>query len=123
MFQRLFKELMMNSQKSYSIAVITTGFIVLVLLSIGLYWARLFCTVALDGVTPLANRRVRIQPSGLVDARLENEPNGVIPSYISADTNPRQLSWMGTIDYFNSRFPGSTFSSSEAMSRICFLVS
>ncbi len=95
----------MNSQKSYSIAVITTGFIVLVLLSIGLYWARLFCTVALDGITPLANRRVRIQPSGLVNARLENEPNGVIGSYISADTNPRQLSWMGTIDYWYSRLP------------------
>ena len=95
----------MNSQKSYSIAVITTGFIVLVLLSIGLYWARLFCTVALDGITPYANRRVRIQPSGLVDARLENEPNDVIGSYIAADTNPKQLSWMGTIDYFNSRLP------------------
>lgn len=95
----------MNSQKGYLIAVITTGFIVLVLLSIGLYWARLFCTVALDGITPYANRRVRIQPCGLVDARLGNEPNEVIPSRIAADTNPRQFSWMGTIDYFNSRLP------------------
>ena len=95
----------MNSQKGYLIAVVTTGFIVLVLLSIGLYWARLFCTVALDCSTPYANRRVRIQPSGLVDARLENEPNDVIPSRIAANTNPQQLSWMGTIDYFNSRVP------------------
>ena len=95
----------MNSQKGYLVAVITTGLIVLVLLSIGLYWGRLFCTVSLEGVRPYPSRRVRIQPSGMVDARLENEPNGVIESYIAADTNPRQLSWMGSIDYFDSRVP------------------
>ena len=62
---------------------IATGFMVLVLLAISLFWGRLLCDLLLASHIPEETRLVKIRPSGLAP-QIENDPNVAEPSFITA---------------------------------------
>lgn len=94
----------MKPSRSYLAKVIAAGFVVLLLLSIPLFWVRLLCEAALREIMPREARSVHIQPCGLVPKEIENDPNVARHSYISADFSPSQVSLtLGITDYFTAR--------------------
>jgi len=97
----------MRSAINNWIGIIAIGFVVLLLLSLPLFWARRFCDVTLDEIMPHDFRYVRIRPSGLVPPELENDPNVVQHSYISANMaiGEPAFIFLGIVDYFVAREP------------------
>jgi len=97
----------MKSRINNSITVLATGFVVLLLLSLPLFWGRWFCEIRLSRMMSMEWSHVRIQPSGLVPPELENEPNVVTPSEIEARMSKIKLdtSFLGIVDYFFARGP------------------
>jgi hypothetical protein len=85
---------------------IATGFIVLVLLSLPLFWARCFCEAIIFDMMPPHSTEVRIEPSGLFPPELENDPNVVQRSHVSARMKPGSPFFLGIVDYFAARVPG-----------------
>ena len=63
--------------------IIAKGFMVLVLLVIPCYWCRLLCHLSLISHIPEEARTIYIKPSGLAP-QIENDPNAVEPSLITA---------------------------------------
>jgi hypothetical protein len=102
----------MKPSRSYIVRVVTSGFIILLLLSIPLFWARLYCEIALRRLMPAQARSVRIEPSGLVPKEIENDPNVARHSFVLASFyppgDPRIL---GIGDYFMARAPRGHLSS------------
>ena len=96
----------MKSQISYPLKVLATGFVVLTVLSIPLFWFRYLCEMSLASRMPRDARDVVIMPSGLVPPELENDPNVVRHSYASASMNTEEPWFLGIIDYFQARSPG-----------------
>ena len=75
-----------SSSTSRSMTIISTGFMVLVLLTISLFWGRYLC----DGLLVEKMRgRVKIIPSGLLPMKIENDPNVIDHSYASAGVSRR----------------------------------
>ena len=74
----------MNSKMINTIKVIATGILVIVLLSVLLFWSRLFCWASMIIDIPESSSRIIISPSGLVPGepapqqieRLQKEPTG-----------------------------------------------
>lgn len=64
-------------------ANITTGFMVLVLMAIPLFWGRYLCDLLLTSHIPQEVRHINIEPSGLAP-QIENDPNVVEPSFVTA---------------------------------------
>ena len=95
----------MKSRMKHSITVLATGFVVLLLLSLPLFWARWFCDITLGEIMPHDFRYVRIRPSGLVPPELENDPNVVHHSEVQAwmRTIEPQFFVLGIVDYFSAR--------------------
>ena len=96
----------MKSRINYPIKAIATGFIVLVLLSIPLFWLRCICEVSQLDMLPVEAMEARIEPSGLVPDEFENDPNIIIHSQASARIRSEQLETIGVFDYFQARSPG-----------------
>ncbi len=96
----------MKSQISYPVKVFATGFVVLTLLSTPLFWFRFLCERILVSRMPLEVRYVSIIPSGLVPPELENDPNVIIHSRVSARMKTEETAFLGIIDYFQARSPG-----------------
>jgi len=98
----------MKSQTNHAIKVLATGFVVLLLLSLPLFWARWLCETILVTIMPPDCREITLRPSGLVPPELENDPNVIRHSEVQA--------WMGIVepqfimlgigDYFEAREPG-----------------
>jgi len=99
----------MKSPTSYLIKVFATGFMVMVLISLPLFWARQRCKRAL--VSKLAGEAeyVFIEPSGLVRPEIENDPNVVQHSRVCARIDTQRLGF-GIINYFDLREPGGSHS-------------
>jgi hypothetical protein len=74
----------MESRPKHSVFVLTTGFVVLLLLLLPLFWARWSCETTLSTIMPRESKYIRIQPSGLVPSELENDPNIVNHSEVYA---------------------------------------
>jgi hypothetical protein len=98
---------MMTGPKTNPVAVITVGFITLLLFSIPLFWARVLCETALLQIMPGECKEARIRPSGLVPPQIENDPNVVFISRVDAE-----IRWdkgppapPGIVDYFSARQP------------------
>ena len=93
------------------VKVFATGFIVLVLLSLPLFWLRFTCEASLLEGMPVDVRKVAILPSGLVPDEYEKDPNVVIHSIVSSYMSQAEppLSF-GIFDYFRARFPGGRLS-------------
>jgi hypothetical protein len=86
---------------SYPVKVFATGFVVLALLSIPLFWFRFFCQMSLSIKMPDDAKSVFIRPSGLVPPEFENDPNVTSHSIVSARMRSKPI-----FDYFIARFPG-----------------
>jgi len=95
----------MKSLIHYPVKVFATGFVVLTLLSIPLFWFRFWCQTSLVVRMPSEARDVSITPSGLVPPELENDPNVVNRSRVSARMIVGPF-FLGIADYFLARFPG-----------------
>jgi len=96
----------MNVKISYPVKVFATGFFVLTLLSIPLFWFRFLCEMSLASRMPLDARYANIRPSGLVPPELENDPNVKHHSYVSANMRTEEPLFLGILDYFEARGPG-----------------
>lgn len=89
------------------VKIVATGFVVLLLLSLPLFWARWLSEVSISNMIPHDGRQVRISPSGLVPPELENEPNIVHHSSVSAFFGVEVgIDCLGIVDYFAARVPG-----------------
>ena len=94
----------MKPSRNYLAKVIAAGFVVLLLLSIVFFWARLLCEITLINIMPREAREVHIRPSGLIPKEIENDPNVARHSHVSADFYPWQAPLsLGTTDYFAAR--------------------
>ena len=96
----------MKSLTSYPVRVFATGFVVLTLLSIPLFWFRFLCEISLAGGILIDASYVNITPSGLVPPELEDDPNVVHHSHVTASMNTAEPRFLGIIDYFEARGPG-----------------
>ena len=96
----------MRSVIDYVVRVFAAGFVVLVLLSLPLFWAHSLCLALLDPMMPHASRLVRIEPSGLVPRELEFDPNVVSHSAAFAYISQAPLVVLGIADYFIGQEPG-----------------
>jgi hypothetical protein len=94
----------MRASAKHFVKVITTGFVVLMLLSLPLFWLRYMCEQKLVEDMASNAKEVRIEPSGLVPNELENDPNVVIHSFVNAGFRNEGI--LGVKDYFRSRFRG-----------------
>ncbi len=96
----------MKSVMNHPIKILATGFIVLVFLSLPLFWIRFICETSISMGMPDEATYVRIEPSGLVPPEIENDPNVVRHSCASANIHPlRPFSAVGIADYFLARYP------------------
>lgn len=92
--------------KSYLVRVIAIGSVVLVLLSIPLFWARFFCESALVEIMPGEGRTVQIERSGLIPEEIENDPNVFSHSQVEASMwRHFEPPVLGISDYFQARGP------------------
>ncbi len=96
----------MKSPINHLAKVLATGFVVLVLLSLPLFWARLACEVSLGEMIALDSRKVTFEPCGLVPPEIENDPNMVHHSSVKARLRPGVPAMsLGFIDYFMAIAP------------------
>jgi len=95
----------MRSRSNYPIQVIAAGFLVLVFLSLSLFWARLVCKSVLAGIMPLNYRTVDITPSGLVPADIESDPNVVRHSGVHARIMHGAPQALGIAHYISDKAP------------------
>ena len=96
----------MKSVMNHPAKILATGFIILVFLSLPLFWIRFICETSIAVGMPDEATYVRIEPSGLVPAEIENDPNVVLHSCVSANIHREApLSVVGIADYFLARYP------------------
>ena len=96
----------MRSRPNYHIQVITAGFLVLVFLSLTLFWARWICKSLLGNIMPLDYRSVDITPSGLFPNEIERDPNVVRSSQVHAHIiHPEAPQSLGFMDYVIGNSP------------------
>jgi len=102
------KPLIKGPALNYPVKVFATGFVVLTLVSIPLFWFRFICQTFLNGNMPEDARVVRIEPSSLVPLEFENDPNVVSHSQVFAGIRSEEsvLLHLGVFEYFIARFPG-----------------
>ena len=91
---------------NYPVKVFATGFVVLALLSIPLFWFRFFCQTSLSVNMLDDAKRVFIRPSGLVPPEFENDPNVTSRSIVSARMRSKPPLSLGIFDFFIARFSG-----------------
>jgi hypothetical protein len=60
----------MKSVIKNCVKIVATGFVVLLLLSLPLFWARWFCEAVIFDMMPLDSTEVTIEPSGLFPLNL-----------------------------------------------------
>ncbi|MHC4494375.1 MAG: hypothetical protein ACYSYM_00970 [Planctomycetota bacterium] len=96
----------MRVAQNHLVKVLAVGFIVLILLSLPLFWARLLCEGCIKGIMPLDYMSVRVEPCGLMPPEIGNDPNVVRHSHVSAHIlNPEAPPALGIADYFVGRVP------------------
>jgi len=97
----------MKSPINHLVKVLATGFVVLVLLSLPLFWARYACEITLEEMMLHDFREVTFEPSGLVPPEIEDDPNVVHHSSVKALMRFGEpiLLRLGIIDYFMAIAP------------------
>jgi len=95
----------MKSLLNHPIKVLATGFVVLLLLSLLLFWCRWLYEINLYDIMPRESRYVTITPSGLVPPELENDPNVHTHSCAQAWIHDGEhlFTVLGIGDYFKAR--------------------
>jgi len=100
------KPLIKGLALNYPVKVFATGFVVLTLLSIPLFWFRFICQTSLSVKMPDDAKDIRIGPSGLVPPEFENDPNVTSRSIVSARMRSQPPLSLGIFDFFIARLPG-----------------
>lgn len=97
----------MNARKYSPIAALATGVVVLVLISLGLFWARWYCGLLRHGLLSRPMRRLEIRPSRLVPSEGQYDPNTVVFSHVSAEMalGPPQVIGLGVGQYVQTQRP------------------
>ena len=90
---------------NYTVRVLATGFVVLTLLSIPLFWLRTICQLTLLETMSDTVKHVSMEPSGYISPEIEKDPNLAQRSRISATLNLTPVMSLGLADYFLSRWP------------------
>ncbi|MBW7991686.1 MAG: hypothetical protein FVQ84_16955 [Planctomycetes bacterium] len=88
------------------VKVFATGFIVLVLLSLPMFYIRFFCEASLLEGMLHEVKDVSMSPSGLVPDEYENDPNVAIHSQVSTHVRFTFPLLFGISEYFQARIPG-----------------
>lgn len=97
----------MRTSVDHLVKAITTGLVVLILMSLPLFWARRRCEAIVANRLDLASRGFsNIEPSGLVPTEFENDPNVVQHSHVDASVYPGPIFLLGLVDYVEARVPG-----------------
>ncbi|MHC5075322.1 MAG: hypothetical protein ACYTFM_02685 [Planctomycetota bacterium] len=95
----------MNTKYLYRIECLAVGFLVLILLSVSLFWVRFLCEAGLITKAEEHNH-VGISPSGLLPMDIENDPNVDEVSRIYAGMHTdfdRPFEWLGWQNFLQSR--------------------
>jgi hypothetical protein len=97
----------MKSLLNHSIKVLATGFVVLLLLSLLLFWGRWLYENNLHDIMPRESSYVTITPSILVPSELENDPNVSQHSEVRAWMRFGEPTFptLGISNYFVARMP------------------
>jgi hypothetical protein len=97
---------------THPIKVLATGFVVLVLLSLPLFWIRFICEASITAGMPEETQSIdRVQPCGIVPPEIENDPNVAHHSSVSASLHDEEkLASLGIGSYLISRYPGGSLS-------------
>jgi len=101
----------MNSQKRAVVNVLATGVIVVILMSLGLFWARWFCAMQRADLLPEADRKAAVPfPLSLSGVLVGEDPNAHAPRYLTAEMTPRPpsvtcLLGLGAVQYVEQHLP------------------
>ncbi|TKJ39304.1 MAG: hypothetical protein CEE38_00755 [Planctomycetes bacterium B3_Pla] len=96
----------MKVAQNHLIKVLAVGFIVLILLSLPLFWTRLLCEGFIKEIMPSEYKSVRVEPCGLMPPEIENDPNVIRHSHVSAHIiHAEALPAFGIADYFAGKSP------------------
>jgi len=94
-----------------SVRILATGFVVLTLVSILLFWIRFLCSTSLSERMPDEIKSIVFEPSGLLPDNFEKDPNIQRCSRALATMRPEPLLPLGITEYFESISPGGRRSS------------
>ena len=95
----------MRASGNNVIRIVSTGFIVLVLFSLLVFWLRLWCSFSLLENAPYNINKVTITPSHLVPAAIENDPNVSQHSNVTASFSGPNWKTLGILNYFSHVVP------------------
>jgi len=94
----------MRSRPKYPIQVLAAGFLVLVFLSLSLFWARWVCKSILVDNMPMDYRTVNITASELFPAEIESDPNVLRHSVVHAHIiHPEAPEALGIANYLSEK--------------------
>jgi len=96
----------MNSSQNHPFRVLATGIVVLIFLSIILFWLRFLCSASLSERMPDEIKSAFIEPSGLLADDFEKDPNLQRRSQVTAQTRSEPLAHLGITEYLTSILPG-----------------
>ncbi len=93
----------MRVVQNHLVKVLAVGSVVLILLSLPLFWTRLLCEGFIKEIMPSEYISVRVEPCGLMPPEIENNPNVVRHSHVSAQIILAEAPpAFGIVDYFAS---------------------
>jgi len=96
----------MKSSTNHPVRVLATGIVVLILLSITLFWLRFLCSASLSERMPDEIKGAAIEPSGLLTSDFEKDPNLQRRSRVTAQIRSEPLAHLGITEYLTSILPG-----------------
>ncbi len=96
----------MKSSTNHPVRVLATGFVVLTLVSIPLFWIRFLCCMSLSERMPDEIKNVAIEPSGFLPDDFEEDPNLQRRSHVTAQMRSEPLAHLGITEYLTSTLPG-----------------
>lgn len=97
----------MNARRHSVVNVLATGVLVLVLVCLGLFWARWFCGLGRQVLVCEAMDSLQIRPSRLFPSELQLDPNAVVFSQVNAGLCDDVYVWgLGIAQYMAHRSPG-----------------
>lgn len=102
----------MNSQERATVNVLATGVVVVILLSVGLFWARWLCALQRADLLPEADREATVAlPLSLSSLQAGEDPNARFERYLTAEMVPRRPSFtcllgLGAVQYVQQHQPG-----------------
>jgi len=96
----------MRTRSNYPIQVLAAGFLVLVFLSLSLFWANWLCKSFLAGIMPMDYRTVDITASGLFPTEIESDPNVLRQTQVHAHIiSPEAPQTLGIANYLSDKTP------------------